>query len=137
MDGREVMDQGLIRRIGNGATTLIWEMNWLPTGSMRKPVLSTLPDKPRWVSELIDHTTAAWDVEKLERFFTPADREAILNIPICTRQQQDYWAWHHEKKGMFTVRSAYRMLISGKALLHRGGDRTGDPRRRNGFRYGM
>ena len=35
----------------------------------------------------------------------------ILNIPLCNRSQHDFWAWHHDKKGVFTVRSAYRMLI--------------------------
>ena len=30
MDGREVLSQGIIRRIGTGETTEIWVSNWLP-----------------------------------------------------------------------------------------------------------
>jgi hypothetical protein len=28
--------------------------------------------------------------------------------------QEDCWAWHYERSGMFTVRSAYRMMITAK-----------------------
>lgn len=112
MDGMDVLEQGLVRRIGNRETTTIWNSYWLPTNSLRVPVPSNLPDKPHLVSDLIDHTAAAWDQFKLLRFFTPAGREVVANIPICTSRQEDFWAWHYDKKGMFTVRSAYRMLIS-------------------------
>ena len=30
MDGKDVLQQGIIRRIGTGERTNIWEMNWLP-----------------------------------------------------------------------------------------------------------
>jgi len=30
------------------------------------------------------------------------------------RKQDDCWAWLHEKSGLFTVRSAYKMLIKTK-----------------------
>lgn len=39
-------------------------------------------------------------------------REMIANIPICTRRQDDFWAWHYERSGLFSVRSAYRMLVN-------------------------
>jgi hypothetical protein len=42
------------------------------------------------------------------------DSEVISNIPICTRRQDDFWAWHYEKSGIFSVRSAYRMLVVNK-----------------------
>ena len=73
-----------------------------------------LTDSPQMVSELIDHTTVLWDVQKLHAIFCPSDVEAILNIPLCTRRQGDFWAWHHEKRGIFSVRSAYRMLAINK-----------------------
>ena len=30
LDGREILKQGVIRTIGNGETTHIWNTNWLP-----------------------------------------------------------------------------------------------------------
>jgi len=42
------------------------------------------------------------------------DIETIYQIPLTTRRQEDFWAWHYEKRGFFSVRSAYRMLVSNK-----------------------
>jgi hypothetical protein len=39
------------------------------------------------------------------------DWEIIEGIPLSTMLQEDFWAWHYEKSGVFTVRSAYRMLV--------------------------
>ena len=36
----------------------------------------------------------------------------IASIPLTTRRQNDFWAWHYEKSGLFSVRSAYRMLVN-------------------------
>jgi hypothetical protein len=58
LDGREVLQQGLIRRIGSSETTSIWSMDWLPTDSMRQPVPSSAQHPPHLVSELINHTSA-------------------------------------------------------------------------------
>ena len=122
LDGREVLQQGLIRRIGSGETTSIWiSMDWLPTDDMRRPVPSSAPHPPQLVRELIDHTSATWDTTKLHEFFTQADREAIMAIPLCNRRQPDFWAWHYDRKGIFTVRSAYRMLITRRVLMENAG----------------
>jgi hypothetical protein len=42
------------------------------------------------------------------------DSEVIRNIPLSTRVQEDFWAWHFEKNGVFLVRSAHRMLVTTK-----------------------
>jgi hypothetical protein len=42
------------------------------------------------------------------------DATAILNITLCTRRQSDFWAWNYDPKGMFSIRSAYRMMINTK-----------------------
>jgi hypothetical protein len=114
LDGREVLEKGLIRRIGSGESTHIWNMNWIPGLSNLHPIRMVLTDPPLLVSELMDHTTASWDVQKLHAVFCPSDVEAIQKIPLCTRRQEDFWAWHHEKRGVFSVRSAYRMLVVNK-----------------------
>lgn len=47
------------------------------------------------------------------------DAAVILSIPLCTRNITDFWSWRKEKKGSFTVRSAYKMLVQTK--FNRGG----------------
>ena len=37
-----------------------------------------------------------------------------MRIPLCTRRVEDFWAWSREKRGNFTVRSAYRMIQNTK-----------------------
>jgi len=69
------------------------------------------------VKELVDPLTLTWDHDKLQRFFTPLDAEVISSIPLTTRGQNDFWAWHYEKAGVFSVRSAYRMLVQKKENL--------------------
>ncbi|XP_071684967.1 uncharacterized mitochondrial protein AtMg00310-like [Lolium perenne] len=37
-DGKDVLKQGLIRRIGNGEDTMIWNTNWIPRNGFLRPV---------------------------------------------------------------------------------------------------
>ena len=114
MDGREVLSQGIIRRIGTGETTEIWASNWLPRDGLLRPMATAKPNPPKLVCELINQSMACWDRQKLEQFFNPMDIETIYQIPLTTRRQEDFWAWYYEKRGFFSVRSAYRMLVSNK-----------------------
>jgi hypothetical protein len=54
-------------------------------------------------------------------FFTLADVAVITSIPLSTRRQDDFWAWHFEKCGLFSVRSAYRWLAHHKYLARSAG----------------
>ena len=108
------MAQGLIRRIGDGSTTSVWTDNWLPRDSSMKPILSLKADPPLWVSDLIDETSASWKEDLIRECFLPMDAQLILSIPLCTRRQPDFWAWNFDRKGLFLVRSAYRMLLNTK-----------------------
>jgi len=39
------------------------------------------------------------------------DAEVASSIPLPMRRYDDFWAWHYEKSGLFSVRLAYRMLV--------------------------
>ena len=51
----------------------------------------------------------------VEHFVGP-DVDAIMNIPLSTRLQEDFYAWHYDNRGIFSVKSAYRMLTGIKFL---------------------
>lgn len=102
-----------LKRIGSGEDTNPWNENWLPREGSLRPVACLAPDPPERVSDLIS-LDATWDMSKLEKWFLPMDIEAIHSIPICTRRQTDFWAWQFDRSGLFTVRSAYKMLVSTK-----------------------
>jgi hypothetical protein len=66
-----------------------------------------------YVSELIN-ANGQWDLQLLREIFIPMDMKVIYGIPLCTRRQENCWAWHYERKGIFSVRSAYGMLIHNR-----------------------
>ncbi|CAA0830026.1 Unknown protein [Striga hermonthica] len=106
LDGKEVLKQGLIRRIGTGEDTDIWRMNWIPRDGMMRPVSGLSNTPPATVDELINPVLMSWDLEAVKQHFLPMDWELMT-----TRRQQDFWAWHYEKSGVFSVRLAYRILV--------------------------
>ena len=103
VEGRDLLQQGITRRISNGQTTEIWVDNWIPKEMTPRPITSLVADPARYVSELMLPATASWNEEVIRKVFLPIDAEAILRIPVCTRNIDDFWAWYPEKKGNFTV----------------------------------
>lgn len=98
LDGRDALSGGLIRRIGTGEETKIWEENWIPQSGIMRPIVSLVNDKPHLVSELIDSSSAIWREDKVRTVFLPVDANIILRIPLCTRHVQDFWAWGEDKQ---------------------------------------
>lgn len=72
------------------------------------------------VSELIDESSSKWKQDLVTTVFLPIDTDLILNVPLSMRQLHDFWAWGHESKRNFTVRSAYRMLVTTKQIEKHG-----------------
>ena len=99
--GLDVLKQGLIRRIGDGESTLVWNHNWIPRNGLMRLFASLVDEPPQLVSELIDHTMAEWREDLVRQVFIPLDAEAILQIPLCTRQVEDFW------HGMMILRDAF------------------------------
>lgn len=79
---------------------------------MLRPYWCVSPNRPTLVSELIDHTTASWNKQRVRETFMPMDVQVIMGIPLCTRNLPDFWAWHFDKHDIFSVKSAYNMLVA-------------------------
>jgi hypothetical protein len=66
--GREALNLGLIKRIGDGRSVSVWHDNWIPGTRTRKPSvqISTQPgeEELNMVSDLIDHDIGCWKIEK-------------------------------------------------------------------------
>lgn len=113
-EGKSVLKQGLIRRIGNGRSTNIWADNWLPRDNMLRALHPRSNDPPSLVAELMDETTRSWNHAKVHQHMQRPDVDIILNIPLSSRNLEDEWAWHYERSGICTVRSCYRLLVDTK-----------------------
>lgn len=101
IEGMDVLCQGLIRRIGNGPSTRIWTDQWIPRDDFLRPYAGLCSDPPTLVSELIDNTTATWRRKIIDQVFLAADRDAIMGIPVCVKNIEDFCAWNFEKNGIF------------------------------------
>ena len=69
------------------------------------------------VAELIDPELHDWRSEFILDMFEQADAEAICRIQLSRRDVEDTLIWMHHKKGLFTVKSAYKVA---REVLHGG-----------------
>jgi hypothetical protein len=67
---------------------------------------------------LIHDDSRQWNIEVLNKFFY-SNVEEILKIKLPSRGNEDIVAWHYEKTGCFSVRSAYRLGMDGKEAERR------------------
>lgn len=59
------------------------------------------------VSELINNEDHEWDEELIRSIFWTADAERIIKIPLAIGMMDGFISWHHNKNGLFSVRSSY------------------------------
>jgi hypothetical protein len=64
------------------------------------------------VSKLIDAESGTWKVDLVRSNFIATEADAILNIPLRRGGGDDFWAWSLEKTGIYSVKSAYRSLMT-------------------------
>jgi hypothetical protein len=103
-----VLRRGLIKRVGDGASTNIWRDRWLPNHFGGWPLTPEGGQTAEWVSELLSEN-GQWNEDFIRQCFIPVDAAAILRMPARI-QYEDMWAWEPEKNGVYSVRSAYRLL---------------------------
>ena len=67
-----------------------------------------------WVSSLINQDLHVWRQDFIMAHFNREEEEAMCDIPLSRRQVSDSVYWKHNKDGIFTVKSAYKVA---KAIL--------------------
>jgi hypothetical protein len=110
LKGINLLKEGLMRRIGDGTTVNIWSDPWLSREGCRTPITPRGQCVLTKVSELIDPITGQWDEELVRDIFWEMDVQIILATPIRD-DFEDFPAWYHDSKGIFSVKSAYRVYI--------------------------
>jgi len=61
------------------------------------------------VDELINPVTRGWDIQLVHDTFWEEDAQLILSIPVHGGMENNKAAWHFNKKGVFSVKSAYKV----------------------------
>jgi len=65
------------------------------------------------VEELLEPETGSWDVQLVKDVFWEEDVKYILATPT-NPGHEDYLAWHFDRRGVFSVKSAYHVLDDEK-----------------------
>jgi hypothetical protein len=105
--GIQTFKKGAIWRVGDGKNINIWDDCWIPSSPNRKVMTPRGNIFYTKVLELINSEDGSWDEEILNLLFSSVDVQWILNIPLSRRGMDDFAAWHFNKNGIFTVKSAY------------------------------
>jgi hypothetical protein len=109
--GLELLKQGVIWRVGNGASIRAWRDPWIPRESNHLSISNQGCCCYRWVADYL-LPNGAWNEQRLGQFFHEDDVVEILKIKASSRSEGDFIAWYPEKLGIFTVKSAYRLGLS-------------------------
>ncbi|KAH9748984.1 putative reverse transcriptase/RNA-dependent DNA polymerase [Citrus sinensis] len=64
------------------------------------------------VDSLMVPNQCKWDYDVVADIFNSRDRDLIFRIPLGSRWDVDTWYWLPDSKGLYMVRSCYRMLDS-------------------------
>nr|AAM93462.1 putative reverse transcriptase [Oryza sativa Japonica Group] len=107
LKGIQLLRKGVIWRVGNGEHINIWSDPWLPR-DMRFVTTRRGASLITRVCELIDPTTGQWDIELIQQIFNENDAKIITRIPL-REGQEDFIAWQPDTKGIFSVKSAYKL----------------------------
>ncbi|XP_062021026.1 uncharacterized protein LOC133737505 [Rosa rugosa] len=109
---RDFIQSGSLWQIGDGHKVSVWNDAWIPNlPTFRPQGILWRAECPTLVKELIT-TPNSWNENKIWTVFLPEDAEAILSIPLSSRNHEDRLTWQLEKQGMFTVKSAYRSAFT-------------------------
>ncbi|VFQ91828.1 unnamed protein product [Cuscuta campestris] len=117
LEGRNLIINGIGRRIGDGRDTLIWDTPWIWDKDNPFITSSKPPFCPNFrVSYLIDPETNAWKMDVVREWFSTEDAIRIQRTPVSL-SRKDCWYWRAEAHGNYTVKSAYRRLCGEAAQL--------------------
>lgn len=97
-----------MRRIGDGTGTRIWQDRWIANHPVGLPFTPPAEDDLIFVSQLLLED-GQWNVEIIRERFCGFDADAILGTRV-NGNGDEFWAWEPENHGIYSVRSAYRLL---------------------------
>lgn len=110
MQTRNLLSKGLCFSVRNGRSINIWEDPWIPNPHNFRPRPRNegqRPESPTLVADLINQDSRTWKEDLVRNLFDPPSAQAILNMHIPQREEQDVAIWTPDSKGRFSVKTAY------------------------------
>lgn len=94
--------------MGDDGNLKIWSDPWIPREVSRRPITPKRGSILTNVDELIDPTTGTWDSVLVKDIFWEEDATIILAMSVH-EGRENALAWHYDKHGIFSVKSAYKV----------------------------
>ena len=112
MEGKRVVEEGAFWRVGDGQLIDVWNDSWVkgPEGFKLSGPEGIIPT-PLKVATLIDQEKREWRNDMIDEIFKEVDAGAIKRIRLNRDRIQDKLIWRQTTNGIFTVRSAYQMVM--------------------------
>ncbi|XP_027182377.1 uncharacterized protein LOC113780798 [Coffea eugenioides] len=106
LSARELLEEGVRLRVGDGKQIDIWEDKWLLDQEYGK-IRSCKPQQCRIqrVHELI--SDGNWNVDMIREVFEEEDCQRILDIPISKCGGKDRLVWSFSNSGEYFVKTGY------------------------------
>lgn len=113
MASKELVKAGMAWRIGNGSKIPIQGEKWIGSNHPMAPQ-SFLPTEHnlQCVAKLIDQDTREWNEERVRSCFGREEADRVIAIPLSQEPVDDKVIWSPDKKGKYTIKSAYHLAIS-------------------------
>jgi hypothetical protein len=119
--GFDLLKKGIVWRVRSGTKIQIWRDPWIPRPSSLKLNLKKTRTQLRWVSQLMKAVRREWDEGLIRSCLYPHDVEEVLKIRLSNWNEEDFIAWHYEKSGMFSVRSACKASFATATIRAKAG----------------
>ncbi|KAA3468379.1 reverse transcriptase [Gossypium australe] len=116
-NARDLIEDGLIWRIGNGRSVNIWNDPWLPGPGNSRLLVQDISTQWTTVNHLMDDHSFTWKEDIIHRIADHDQARRILKIPLPQTNVDDTLVWRHDNTGEYTVKSGYRVLLSGSTRL--------------------
>ncbi|KAL6223150.1 hypothetical protein ACLB2K_006540 [Fragaria x ananassa] len=130
MWGREIVEKGCIRRIGNGEATCMYSDKWVHRPSLFKIWSPTTLNPSATVNELF-LPSCEWNIPLIYNTFNKNEADLIIGIPTGKRNESDQWRWFFGKKWRYTVNSGYKLAVEMEKTLSNIGEVIANPKCRS------
>ena len=90
MEAQDLVRTGIRQNIGDGASTKVWQISWLPCAEYGC-LTTSMSDELRetTVQMLMNEEQNRWDYDVINNICNVRDRELITRIPIPIRHKED------------------------------------------------
>ena len=107
LETRDLIKAATVWKVGDGKSIKLEDHRWLP----HPPKFQPNANLSLRVSDLFDPCTKQWHTHVLHTNFMQSTVEDIQRIDLRDTQSKDELLWKENKKGIFSVKTAYQVAI--------------------------